>query len=402
MSAIDLRHFRCAPMSRFGLGGGNELISLSLSGHVYVVSRQDADLLGRCALFRSIDEHAATAGGLNDPTPIRLRLSELASLGLLVSPDEIVGTASAIPAGPDPPRVSQIAIPTCSRPQDLVRALKSYAENVARWGHDVLFFVADDSSSPTNVAASREAARLSGARIRYAGPVEKEDFVRRLALACDSSPKLLRFALSNDGVPVAAYGANRNAILLRTAGQRAISVDDDTVCRLTSVKTQSGPPYLRLGNDLECIQSWFLPDANAARDIAEQCDADFIAGHENLLGWPLSDVLRRAAGKGSIDLTAACDHLLVSAASGSGTVRITVSGFCGDSGGESTYSRLLIEEPNTRERLTCSPQGFQTAVTSREMISQVPGIPNRRYLPRELQSFLLVVVHTHSLSAAAR
>jgi hypothetical protein len=125
---------------------------------------------------------------------------------------------------PQPTPISTIVIPTRDNPRLLRRAIDGYAKNCARHGRQVGFVVSDDSAGLDTrrecLAMLAGLARDLSVDICYAGPEEKAAFAARLAGSGNIPGKVVRFGCFPDRGSDITVGANRNALLLHTIGER--------------------------------------------------------------------------------------------------------------------------------------------------------------------------------------
>jgi hypothetical protein len=264
-----------------------------------------------------------------------------------------------------------LGIVTQSRPEALSRALAGYLDNAARHGRDVEVVIVDDSPSAAARADCRRAlgaeARARGARILYAGAEEKAAFANAL-VARGLAPDLVRFALSPERETAQAAGANRNALLLHTAGSAVFSADDDTVCRVAAAPSPAAGVRLSSGHDP--ADHWFFPDREAALDAVTFVDRDVLGLHEELLG-------RGAASLGPVDTGGAGGALRRRFEAGAGEVLVTFNGLLGDSGWGAPFGfwhapmGYLAMRGASLARLAASESGYRLACESREILRVV-------------------------------
>jgi len=252
---------------------------------------------------------------------------------------------------------------TRDRLPSLVACLESYLANCRRHARSPEFIVADDSRSKeaadATQAALRQLANRFSLRIRYAGRQEKSRFAA--ALACESriSLEIVRFALFGDERCRLSTGANRNSLLLDAAGETMLMVDDDTECLIAPAPDREEALSFYSGYDPS--EFWFFPDRCSAMESVSFADIDVLGCHEPLLG----------------------------------SVAMTMHGLLGDSGMASPRYYLTLSGAS-RERLVTSPQAYETAMHSREILRTVRrptisdgpfcmstflGLDNRRSLP---------------------
>ena len=240
---------------------------------------------------------------------------------------------------------------TRDRVRSAVGCLESYLENCRRHGRTPEFVVADDSSGAeaqnlTRVALQR-VENPGGAHIRYAGGPERRRFAE--ALACESSVPLeiIGFALFGDDRCALSTGANRNSLLLDTVDTLALSVDDDTLCRVAVVPDAEATVAFFSGYDP--TEFWFFDDRASAIESIPFADVDVLGCHEQLLGNAVADDGDPAARS---------------------RVAITLQGLVGDSGMASPRYYLGLAGAS-RDRLVASPGAYRSALRSREILRAV-------------------------------
>src|SRR5205085_2550473 len=139
----------------------------------------------------------------------------------------------------------------------------------------------------------------------YAGAAQKQRLAAALAKHAGVNEEIVRFALF-DSEGYESIGANRNALLLLSAGRLVFSADDDTECRLfTSADTRS----LRIADEQDPTQFEFLPSREAAIARARGEQPDLLAHYERLLGHKLGVLAAQADGRGQLELGALCEHV---------------------------------------------------------------------------------------------
>jgi hypothetical protein len=234
----------------------------------------------------------------------------------------------------------------------LIACLKSYLENCRVHGRAAEFVVTDDSPSAEvqggNRAALQRLERDVNVQIRYAGRAEKSRFAKALARESAVPLDTIRFALLGDPRCALSTGANRNCVLLDTAGALVLSVDDDTQCRIAAAPERDDAVAFYSGYDPS--EFWFFPDRARALASVAFVEVDVLGCHEALLGSDVADV------GGPADAT--------------GRVAITLSGLIGDSGMASPRHYLTLTGPS-RERLVASPDDYRSAFRSREVLRTV-------------------------------
>jgi hypothetical protein len=431
------RRYRCTDVIVFPFGDGFDLVYCRGKRDAKILPTSVAVLMSRCREFDTIRNHALnrcrdlklqalSSGSPASPTSFRSRLlgrlrthaeshrdrlaldpllveavakqlSELSESGFLVSDVELIEHCKdSRDATNTPGAIPSIAIPTCSRPDALERALTSYVENCKHYGRVASFVVMDDSRSPGDAGRNRQLLttlkRRYGMELLYAGREERVRFVETLVRSSGLPSEVVHFALLGMEDGGISTGACRNALLVQTAGDLCLQVDDDSVCRLAA------PPETRPGLALTSSQDptefWFFPDSDAALRSVTFVEKDFLGLHEQLLGKDLAGCLASIDDAGAFDV----DHLEVQhdpvLRSRRGRVLMTSAGMVGDSGmGSAVY---LFMQPNSHMRVTRSEAGYLAAVTSRQILRAVTrttispeamtmsfnlGLDNRALLP---------------------
>jgi hypothetical protein len=394
--------FRCAPMVRFPLGGSHELVYFPLQQVVRVLSARDIRLIGSCSQFADLAAHTSKLleGPVDRDADVLQRLTAFAEAGLLLSREELTAHIGTFLYPGVPAKLSWLAIPTLDRPEQLLRAIESYALHFSRYGRSLKLLVADDSRSIEQSRALKESLRSrfagSGQALYYLGPEEKRQFLALLTRDGAFPHDVVEFGLFGPSGHAPTMGANRNAILLQTAGEMVLSADDDTICQPRIPPDADGADFLRLGSHGDPNAIWFFPDRPSALAYTRPTEIDIAGAHERLLGKSVWSLVAPNAGNGVVDLSHACDHLLQSIWSGKGAIPITLNGFVGDSGLYSERNLLALRDPATRLRLVNSEETLQTALRSREVLRQArfatvchggpfvtmfTGIDNRGLLP---------------------
>jgi hypothetical protein len=292
--------------------------------------------------------------------------------------------------GPATGRIETIGVVTRNRPAAAVGAVASYVEHTRRSGRTPEVLICDDSDAAERDilrAELRQYARHAGTRLSYAGRDEKLVFAERLAQMSGVPRRIVDFALFDVERAGVAPGANRNALLLGTAGGLVLSVDDDTICRT------SPPPYAQPGigymEGRDPSEFWFFGDHQSALAAARAEHHDLLAAHEGLLGR----VYEAPAGQAGDTAGGARDR---------GTIAVTFNGLLGDCGWGAPFGwwggpvgYLLLEGPS-HERLVRSAPHYLAACTSRQLLRVAPrptvtdatfwmttfvGLDNRTVLP---------------------
>lgn len=395
--------YRAVTTTALRLGAGTTLVYAHRARSAHLLPAALADLLGRCQSFAALADHArrhCREMGLpeGEIQSVADQLATLVTAGLLLSEGDLLERCPRTAANDEaPPPIASVGLVTRDRVDTLRRALASYIENSRRHARTNDFVVVDDSERPevrTSACAMLQALRDQyGVTILYAGRPEKERFARALVDESHVAPDIVRFALFGEASCHPSIGANRNALLLATAGDLIFSVDDDTVCRIARPPDASDALAMTSGTDPTEFR--FFADRDAALRSAGVVEADCLAIQERLLGRSLASCVARLRHDGEPDFDRMTTRFFSSLESGQGRVAMTMNGLVGDSGMGSPRYYLALSG-SSRARLVASEASYRSAFMSREImrtvarptISDVPfglttfiGLDNRGLLP---------------------
>lgn len=256
-----------------------------------------------------------------------------------------------------------IVVPTCGRPTMLARCLDGMLKNLSTYGHSPEIIVSDASRDPLAVQNNQfvvgalKCDRLMN--VTMLGMETRHHVSRQLEVA-GFDKDVISFAL--DGVPdlrIGCAGANRNLLLLKTAGRKFVSVDDDVEFQFVSPSQISSSDICEENimsvNGNFGIQHWMFADRDSLLSSAVFDNLDFFGSHLAILGRNISefDAISQA-------------HRLSKPADRSAKIGVTLNGVIGDCGWGSPSPYLFMDEPSLR-RLTRSSESYQCGVTSREI-----------------------------------
>jgi hypothetical protein len=333
---------------------GDELVWDPGAHAGHLLHAVEVDILRRCHSFETLADHArAITTNLHLDQSVRDvakgTLAKLRDLKLLVCLSDVrAAAAAATKAEPAPAPIRTVGVVTCDRPEAAERCLRGHITRDRAAGRKVEYILCDDSRDPAtrkrNRAAAAALGKELGVAVRYAGLDEKRAYAAALAKA-GVARELCDFALLDPEEVGFTAGANRNALLLDTLGERVFSADDDTTGR-------SGPGHdaddgLRLFTGDNPTEMWFYPDREQALASVELGGDDALAAHEALLGRSPAACLVAAR---DLDLDEASGRLVRLASEGRGRVLCTAEGLVGDSGMDSTAFYLFARGP-THDRL---------------------------------------------------
>jgi hypothetical protein len=401
--------FASVPFMSYPLGSSLDRLYSTITEQTYDVPSAMAVIARMCTSFRTIDDHLRNIGS-PDSTKVELlrqALMELVDRRAFI-PERSLLCRDGQHQFHVERQVRTLAIPARSSSQVVLRAVDSYADNVVRYGRDVRILIVQDGFVQHGVVqhgAGGEALggsvveslhRRRGLCVSVIGPARKHELAQ-LVQDCGIPRRVIDFALFGLPFEGQTYGANRNAILLATAGDLVLSVDDDTVCRPVAADWLGlSEASLRLGGEENEAEVWSYPDRKSALRAVEQRSQDVIGCHERLLGASASAVAATAFHSGRLDSNAPCSHLFSSLWSGQGRVRVTYSGSIGDSGFRSPRALLLWDKESTLQRLFRDRNARNQALESRQILRTVDrpaishggphmsmfvGLDNRELLP---------------------
>lgn len=348
-------------------------------------------------LLKSLEQHVANKGVELPVTKketefLLSRQQEWANEGFLVSREALSGeiTNLANRFGVDETEtepITAICIPTCNRPVALKRGLPGYIENNKLYGRTIEYFVSDDSEDPEmqlkNKTVLQDLAKSSGARIYYINLEKRERLAELLSRRSGISPEICRYAVLGDGSTPFSGGANRNTLLLQTAGQLSVQVDDDSICRLVLPEDYSKEdPAIReqklaFSSYYDPYEYWHYENMDKLSGTTSAVDLDFLGLHERLLSRSVLGYIEK--NHPELILNDLFPDLLNGLIKSNPPVGVTYVGYAGDSGlRESGYLTRLFLEGASFHRLTESPEEFPSKFTTRYLVRAVnqPTISN--------------------------
>ncbi|MEX2303924.1 MAG: hypothetical protein WD733_23465 [Bryobacterales bacterium] len=406
-----MARYRTADIEISRAGGQHVAVYSRVSANAEVVSNEEAAMLRHCSEWLPLEGHAKSwsrerelaplqalsaghgpawlawmlgpvlrfAERRRDAVPVdsaqlekaRRRLEELAAKGFLVSAESLIEEcrrhASAEALAP----ITSIGITTRNRTAVLGRGLASYFENGQRYERSTGCVIIDDATDAESESRTRaqliELRRQFGMAVRYAGRAERRHFAKAIVEESGASADLVEFALF--GLPQCPIttGSARNSLLLATAGDRFVMVDDDSVCRLAPCPTLEHG--LSLTSNRDPTEFWFYPDPETALRETQPAETDFLGLHETLLGREAAGCLPEATDASTLRLDSIKAGFDCRLRLWGGRVRGTMAGILGDSGIGSTG--YLFIDAESQKRLTRSEADYLAAVRSRQVLRSV-------------------------------
>jgi hypothetical protein len=289
VSDVTGRRVACGTLHRARARDDVELVVVRETGRTFLLQTSLVELITGCLPFLTAEDHARAAaarlGAPADGIPkLAALIGELAAEGLLVDLDEARSCARPSELAP----LARLGVVTSGRPDSVARAVASYLGHARRFGRSLEVLVCDDTRDPAVLGETRRRLHELSAGVQHFGPDEKRAFANDLARESGVDPTIVEFALFDPMACGTPIGANRNALMLLTAGERLLSADDDTVCR--AIRAPDGQDRIGfLEGDPQ--EHWFFPDAAAALALGEAEEVDVFSEHERLLGRAIVDLL---------------------------------------------------------------------------------------------------------------
>ncbi|MGB8170886.1 MAG: hypothetical protein WCF18_25500 [Chthoniobacteraceae bacterium] len=341
------------------------------------------EFVANCLDFAPIESHIADYAALHglhsmQVDSLREWLPRLIEAGALTSSEHVRAACAAMRTDePAPAPIGIIGFPTGGdRVPLLARALESFALNLRQHGRTAEFVVADSSTHPEQQTAFRtkagELAREFDFTVSYSGEEERRLFAAALVERGACRPESIEFALLDPLATGFACGANRNALLLHGAGKLLCSVDDDVVCRLSTLP-EVRPERVSMFSNCDPFARWLFADRAGALAAAKLVERDFLAAHEGLLGRSVGDFFPPELTINELSLVDAGDDLLRRLAVAPAHIRTTFLGHFGDPGIPSSSYYLYYERAN-RDRMVASEEHYRATLSSRSVLAAAPAL----------------------------
>ena len=373
--AAGVEHYRSADIRRFSLWDNSEVVYFVDDAAAHTLPSDLARLLDKCKSFQTLDEHAKQLRSVlridpNQDSEIRRVLEDFVRAGLLLSQSHLLSRCVSGDSSTEASaQIESVGLITRDRTDSLNRALLSYIENNRRFGRTNSVVVIDDSERPETREQHRRLLSFlrkeHNVDLRYAGLEEKSAFAKLLSSA-DLPLDVVEYALLDVEGCGCAIGANRNALLLDTAGELLFSADDDTVCRMAVPPGRSSD--LSFWSEADPTEFWFFPCRDAAVRSALPVECDLLAAHEQFLGKTFGSILKQLSPIDQVSLQEPCPQLIRSLQRGSGRVALTLNGLIGDSGIPSPVGFITSLRGNSRARFTQSEYRYRSALVSRDVL----------------------------------
>jgi hypothetical protein len=374
---VDDELYRRGDLISFTVGNDKSLVYSRTNRKASIHPTFAVSLLPYCDSFKSIEEHAETCTrslgmGQQQIDFIYDSLLKMSEAGLLIPLNSARDVHPNLDLESEPQKITTVGFLTHNRSETLERAITSYVDNVKRYGRECDFAVVDGSSSPSDRTQTRDLLRGLALQhqvsLSYSGLDEKVAFAKRLVNDFRIPQPVIDFALLGPQGFDVNTGANRNGLLLQTAGELFFSADDDTTAELYEAPRRTdGLTFFTE----EPAEGWFFADREKAVQSVRAVDEDVLSIHEQWLGKELIRLSSIVADE-TIDYESLSTKYFQDLASGNGKILATLPGIIGDSGIDSP--RWFLLSGDTRERLCDSDEKYQIAFSSREMLRAVQQI----------------------------
>lgn len=362
-------------------GANQKLVYSRLTGALAFLPHSTMQILWNCQSLKTLDEHASSVSQKLGCEPyqqnaVRAELDRLVKSGFLIRSFDLLEQARSTVSDSNKTRISAVCIPTKNRPQALAKSLEGFANCASNFGHDMRFFVADQSDEEAvrnaNLEILRKVKSTYNVDCFYGGFREKEELASRLSDHVGAPLEHVRFAVLNEEACPLAVGANRNALLLATAGSMLLQTDDDTECKLLPSPMRSDE--LQFSDEHIPLQMRFLSESEASDRSDQGEEMDVFALHEALLGKSITDFQADVASSSK-------DQTTLSYFAGRGPKKVAASflGAYGIATIGTSYYFLIME--GARDNLVRSEDVFRYAMKEHqiEWFCSSPIITNRPF-----------------------
>jgi hypothetical protein len=268
-------------------------------------------LLQHCTTFRSLHAHAdhicAVIPSLGGHRAwVLQQLGAFAQAGVMISAAQAVASWKPAEDAGRSAGVFGVVIRTCERPHLLQRLLASLQANQHRHQQTLAYHVLDDTRSAD---LRKENAKVCAAAtdLNVIHHALDEDFALDAALKSRFPDAISEvewlLGRTTSGSRGETYGRPVNWALLRSAGQRLLSIDDDVVLDARRSPSFDGAVGISGNRD----RWYFYGSKDEILEHCERLDIDPLAEHLQVLGRPLATILARHLGNADAlcrDLTA--------------------------------------------------------------------------------------------------
>jgi hypothetical protein len=339
--AFDVRTFHA---------GGNEVHALSLqTGFSAILTFHQVDLLIRCRLFKTLDEHAQEISSVTniDYSFVRSTLQKYADIGLLTSEKNIRRTLGRLKRNDSNSQsiISSVAFTAYERPASLKQALESYILKSKEFGRNLRFLVVDDSrtsdAQEQNERNVKVLSRQYGVCINILNRQVRKTIAETVSKLACIPPEVTLFGLLGYPFEINTTGGTVNTALMATTNEMLVLTDDDTYCTV-------GRPVDAI-NELAFVSNRapsefrFYKNLYDANQNTLTSDKDFYSIHETLLGQTVANLVSEAANSGTpLNIDSIGENLLRRLLTEGSKVSISHFGAIGDSGIQYNWQLLFL------------------------------------------------------------
>ena len=304
---------------------------------------------------------------------IRSNINDLISCGLLYSKNKLIANIiKNNTSSKHLPKIKTTGWITKNRILKLQQSIESLIKNNLQFDRHPRYIICDDSQKVQIQSATKamlgSIKAKSNMQFFYCGEIEKRDFCKKLKKIgkTQSLPEhVLDFALFDTEHCGSNFGANRNALLLATAGEMIMCTDDDIICNTANLSKKN--PELRIESISRHDEILTFADRESLFNDVTINNNDLLALHEELLGRDLTELITKHAGeKNNILIGNTSQRLLRMLVKSTGRVKTTNGGTCGDLGNSSPRYIYNIQGADL-DRILSSKSAYNTALTSREV-----------------------------------
>ena len=229
-------------------------------------------------------------------------LNQLVSDGFLVSESLLRKELRDSPTFDEDVEIETLGFISKNRPELLQTAIESHVHMCKNYGRSPKVVLVDSSNTRQNTRKNRgileSMKRDWGIQFSYIGIKEKETVCRAL-VAVGIPLETVKFALFGSGDFAITAGANRNTLLLLTAGEMVYCADDDTCC--LAINEQEKERTLSFGFG-DPTQIKFYENRAYFKKSLEFIEVDFLKEHERILGQTTQGLASNRGGRCALDL----------------------------------------------------------------------------------------------------
>ncbi len=334
------------------------------------IPRHLALFLNYCTEFKTIEEHTEFIYNKISKT---INLSEITDCinffikkKFILSQREIIKRLKSNKTKVDNSRIKYLGWITNGRLPELQLSIESFIKYNRIYKKELSVIVCDDSINNTNIL--KQLFRITTENrinVFYFGNKEKNNFIEKLSKDLNKygvEKKILDFLILNP-LKHNTCGANRNSLLLVTAGNKILSVDDDILFETFSSQKQNN--NLEFSSEREPLDIEYFTDRNELLKKILPCDTDVFLQHENILGKSINEIILKFKDT-ELFLDKANNGFIYSIIKNDRKIPVTMPGIAGSSGKGSPKSVLWINGLE-REKIMKSKIVYKTYICRNEV-----------------------------------